>query len=78
MFRSRFYFVYDVLQWIGLLGGSSEKVLFILDSVLIFDRLCSALAFFEVYDLVIPSLFGNLIPYESSKLQTQIFRPIRL
>ena len=43
LFLSKFYFVYDVLQWIGLLGGSSEKVLFILVSVLMFDRLCFAL-----------------------------------
>ena len=33
------FFVYDVLQWIGLLGGSYEKVLLILVSVLMFDRL---------------------------------------
>ena len=44
LFRSRFYYVYDVLQWIGLLGGSSEKVLFILVSVLMFGRSCFVLA----------------------------------
>ena len=49
LFRLKFYYFYDVLQRIGLLGASSEKVLFILVSVLMFDRLCFALAWLVVY-----------------------------